>query len=636
MLRKKIVCMVIGMLLALGGSGFAQDLVILARDAIWKYEDSGTDLGSEWRKGEYQDSHWKRGRAPLGFGDDVSETDPTIPLATSVGFGPDPQNKHMTTYFRTTIEIPESIQKAQGVEVYIHVDDGAVVYLNGTELFRRGIKEGEPVTFKTTAKFKPKEETFVVPASLFKPGKAVIAAEVHQDGGDSSDLWFELGLVAKGIGTPAKVSETTTTTTGTGLVRFIPDAAAPRGIVTRVVQTLGSDSARTRAFTWYTSFASGRSDVQIVEKKGNTPNFSQAKTFTGRLKPSYNSENELVHMAEATGLQPGTTYWYRVGDASLNLWSEVGTFTTAPERVQKFSFINLADTQAKTEEEAILVASTMAEAVKPLPAAAFIIHNGDLIDTGRTEQQWGWLLGHGAAVFRNYPVMPAAGNHEEDPYALYEHFNLPVPKGAETKSGVYYSFDYGNAHFIVLNTNEDSAEWNNSTPAQIAWLREDVATARKRGATWIILTLHKGPYTSGNHATDEDIAGPNGVRTKMAPLFSELGIDLVFQGHDHTYSRTKPIGGVVYVTPATAGPKAYYKNTKIDPSYWENFVVAPEHPAAKYGVDPGNAGRPVRGVVQHFMAITVEGKTLKATTWEIDRKKGGAPTIIDEFIMQKR
>ena len=64
MLKKKIVFMVIGMLLALGGSGFAQDLVILTRDAVWKYEDSGTDLGSEWRKGEYQDSHWKRGRAP--------------------------------------------------------------------------------------------------------------------------------------------------------------------------------------------------------------------------------------------------------------------------------------------------------------------------------------------------------------------------------------------------------------------------------------------------------------------------------------------------------------------------------------------------------------------------------------------
>lgn len=169
--------------------------VLLARDAEWRYLDNGTNLGTLWRTTDFNDSTWKKGNAPLGFGDDFSETDPSLALATPVNFG-DEDDKHITTYFRTSVNV-DQLSNYSALEIYIHVDDGAVVYINGTETFRRGIANGVVVDYKTGAKFKQKEETFNIPVTALKTGVNIIAVEVHQDDGSSSDLWFEMGI--KGI-----------------------------------------------------------------------------------------------------------------------------------------------------------------------------------------------------------------------------------------------------------------------------------------------------------------------------------------------------------------------------------------------------------------------------------------------------
>ena len=195
---KTLLLLVLAMMLMASLTAGAQErLELLPRNATWKYLDDGTDLGQYWAE-KADPAAWKEGAAPLGFGDDVSETDPTLALATEVSFGDDENDKHMTTYVLTQAEFP-ALAGYAGVEFYIHVDDGAVVYLNGKEIFRRGIEEGMEVSYATGAKFKPKEETFVLPLAdlpSLKEGRNVIAAEVHQDDGGSSDLWFELGMVA--------------------------------------------------------------------------------------------------------------------------------------------------------------------------------------------------------------------------------------------------------------------------------------------------------------------------------------------------------------------------------------------------------------------------------------------------------
>jgi hypothetical protein len=537
----------------------------------------------------------------------------------------------MCTYFRAAVDVPAWISEVPELEVYIHVDDGAAVYVNGVEAFRRGI-EAKEIVFSSPGKFKPKEETFKVPSSIFKPGKNVIAVEVHQDGPDSSDLWFELGITAPGRAKPAAA-----------LAAPVAPLSPQKGEVAKVTMTLMADPATGRAFTWYTTPLSRRNDLQIVEKAAGSADFSKAKRFNGTQAFSTNSPEEICHKAEASGLKPGASYWYRVGDERLDLWSAAGSFTTA-KTSGGFSFIDLADTQAKTEEEASLSARTLATASSTLRDAAFMILNGDIVDTGMNELQWNWMLGDAAPTLMNLALVPVAGNHDEDPESFIEHFALPVPEGAATKTGAYYSFDCQNAHFIVLNNNEDSAEWANFTPEQISWLKADVARAKKAGALWIIVAMHKGPYTTSNHATDADIMGANGVRTKWAPLASDLGIDLVLQGHDHLYARTKPLagdkpaakGGTTYVIPGTAGPKVYYRNKKIDSSYFNLFAVAEECRAAVYGPDPSDASRPVRSTIQNFMGVSIAGGTLTATVWEIDQRKDpNAPYVVDKFTIRK-
>jgi hypothetical protein len=651
---KNLVALTLTLTLALGMLALpavAEDgLTLLARDAEWKFYDQGKLDGDAWKAAGFDDSAWKPGKAPLGFGDDYSETDPKLPIGTVIGFGDDPANKYMASYFRTTVEAGD-LSAYQGLEVYLHVDDGCVVYVNGQEAFRRGIDDGAAVSYDTAAKFKPKEETFTLPASLFTAGKNVIAAEVHQDGGDSSDLWFELGIKAVSAASAEAAAPAVT----------LPDPSAPQGEVSKVTVTFAGDTKTAKGFTWYTTLASAGSDLQVVEKAEGEPDFSKAMKFAGRCQVSTNSPAEAVHKAEAVGLKPDTAYFFRVGDEALNLWSGTGSFSTASGGA--FTFIDLADSQAKSEDEAKLSAHTFQKAVETVQGEAFVMINGDIVDTGSNEEQWNWLLGSAKDTLMNTTFAPAAGNHDEDVNSFIEHFDvIPAPFSA-TKTGAYYSFDYGSAHFIVLNTNEDSKQYADFTPAQIQWLKGDAAAAKANGAQWLIAVLHKGPYTTSNHATDEDIMSPeNGVRALVAPLFNQLGVDLVLQGHDHIYARSKPIAdgsaaqaeaasetlngqpieyavkpqGTVYVIPATAGAKVYYKNADMPAGYYDLFAVADENHAAPYGADPDDASRPVRGAIQNFMGITLDVNKLTAVTYEIDQNKDPeTPYIVDRFGIEK-
>ncbi|MDO5027261.1 MAG: metallophosphoesterase, partial [Tissierellia bacterium] len=633
----------------------ADRLTLLERDAQWSYNDTGIDLGKEWMK-DTDVSNWKKGSAPLGFGDDFSETDPSLALATETWNDPNGQNQHMTQYFHTEFELPK-LDGFKGLEFYIHVDDGAAVYLNGKEIFRKGIAEGIEIDYNTSAKFKPKEETFTIGLNelkdLLKEGRNEIAAEVHQSDTGSSDLWFELGIVA------VKEFEEVIDWSKTPLPN--PDVEFD-GISRFTMSYHGSYN--NMGFNWLTNQASVGSDVQILEGEKEAKDFENSDAllaFSGSFDRLTSDPQFIVHKAVAKNLAAGKTYSFRVGDKSLNKWSEVGSFTT-DDKDGEFTFINLADSQAKTHEEAVLSAETFRKATQTVKDHEFLLINGDIVDTGSKEEQWGWVLDESKDVLYKTPFMAVAGNHEDDLNSFYEHFNFMPAEGSDTKSGVYYSYDYENTHFIMLNTNEDSDEYRNFTPAQIEWLKKDAKEARDRGVDWVIVTMHKGPYTTSNHATDKDIMDANGVRNLVAPLLAEIGADLVLQGHDHIYALSKPINkelkaqnpvieamdyrgqkveyivnpdGSVYMIPNTAGPKVYYKNKKIDESYYDNFINADENPAARYATEE-DTSRPPRSLVQNFVEINVTKDKISALVYEIDQRQNAIPTIVDTFGLFKK
>ncbi|RME93586.1 MAG: hypothetical protein D6766_07915, partial [Verrucomicrobia bacterium] len=171
----------------------AVDQTLVAAGSVWRYRDTGTDLGTAWRAPDYDDSGWPSGPAQLGYGDGDE--------ATVVSFGPDSRNKYRTTYFRHRFQVAGA---ASATELTLAVvrDDGIVVYLNGQEVMRDNMPEGE-ITFDSranTAVGGADESTFIerqLDPSLLVEGENVLAVEIHQANPTSSDISFDLRLEAK-------------------------------------------------------------------------------------------------------------------------------------------------------------------------------------------------------------------------------------------------------------------------------------------------------------------------------------------------------------------------------------------------------------------------------------------------------
>ncbi len=160
--------------------------------AIWNYKDDGSDQGADWRKPTFDDSAWRSGRAKLGYGDPGE--------GTTVSYGFSGGNKYITTYFRHHFFV-DNPDAYHGLTMQLLVDDGCVIFLNGMEVARRNMPEGD-ANFKTlalTAVGGADETTFFTynaSSAALVSGDNVLAVEVHQDAPDSSDIGFDLGLTA--------------------------------------------------------------------------------------------------------------------------------------------------------------------------------------------------------------------------------------------------------------------------------------------------------------------------------------------------------------------------------------------------------------------------------------------------------
>lgn len=165
---------------------------LLALGSEWKYYDKGQLPATNWNAVSYDDSAWASGQAPLGY-------DNTGYAKTKVEYGPDGGNKYPTTYFRQSFEISDTQNVKEVLELNgaLVRDDGGVVYLNGQEVFRTNMPSG-PIDYSTYANVTVNNErdrvAFRVDPSLLVKGTNVIAVEIHQSGGSSSDIAFDLGL----------------------------------------------------------------------------------------------------------------------------------------------------------------------------------------------------------------------------------------------------------------------------------------------------------------------------------------------------------------------------------------------------------------------------------------------------------
>lgn len=166
---------------------------LIAKESSWNYYDKGTDLGAAWKEVGFDDSGWSKGKAELGYGDGDENT--------VVESGSDSNNKYITTYFRKGFTITDKTA-VTSLEMFLKVDDGAVVYLNGNEVHRSNLPTGaiNYQTIANTAVGGTDESTFnsfSVDTKYLINGTNVVAVEVHQSSSSSSDLGFDLEALAE-------------------------------------------------------------------------------------------------------------------------------------------------------------------------------------------------------------------------------------------------------------------------------------------------------------------------------------------------------------------------------------------------------------------------------------------------------
>lgn len=326
-----------------------------------------------------------------------------------------------------------------------------------------------------------------------------------------------------------------------------PSSLTPYSIVT----TFKENPQTSRAFTWQTSNPDAATVLQIVSGSGITDfDRNDVLTIEGTTTPFDTGNGVLqgAHKVLATNLTPGTRYTYRVGNGEKDGWSQPADFETEAEHMTAFTFINVTDSQGVTDADFQLWGKTLNQAFVTFPDAKFVVHNGDLTENPENESSWQSFFSHAQPWLASYPLMPATGNHDEidgNADRFLAHFNLPDNGSDSVNSGTSYSFDYGSAHFVFLNT-------ESKVKKQTEWLRADLAATNQ---PWIIVALHHGPY-GGNQKES--------LLDKWVPLFDEFGVDLVLQGHNHEYSRSYPLKnnqiveegkGTVYVVTNAAGSK---------------------------------------------------------------------------------
>jgi len=168
----------------------ARSVFEIGNATVWKYVDEGKEPDAAWRGLDFDDSQWKSGKGPIGYG--------RTGLGTEVGFGSDKAHKYITTWFRHTFDCPK-LKPGERLALVYCVDDGAVFYLNGQEICRDNMPAG-PLTADTLAPTAvgTADEGFYlrmpVPVAALRPGRNVLAVEVHQCSANSHDLFLDAAL----------------------------------------------------------------------------------------------------------------------------------------------------------------------------------------------------------------------------------------------------------------------------------------------------------------------------------------------------------------------------------------------------------------------------------------------------------
>lgn len=308
-----------------------------------------------------------------------------------------------------------------------------------------------------------------------------------------------------------------------------------------IMLSFWSDAKTSAAISWRTDENSG--DSYILYRREGSADLMRQEAVTRFAETDIDRSN--YHWVRLSGLEPGCKYCYTVGDDEHR--SGEFTFETEPEKLDKFCFIVISDHQKGSPchlPDYSMVGEMLKNALEKHPECRFIFTAGDNCDNGQNDLQWNGMFEGLKGIIESVPYMMTTGNHDNRGFISYfpepvgkfylEHadffdfqFSLSYPgngpEGYETEN---YSFDYGNAHFLVMGIN---------APEKVeGWAYDDLQSSDK---TWKLGAYHFPIYPVMPEGQNDD-----GYPWLRRPI--EQGrLDILFEGHEHSFARTFPTRG---------------------------------------------------------------------------------------------
>ena len=391
---------------------------------------------------------------------------------------------------------------------------------------------------------------------------------------------------------------------GPAKARSSAESVVAGGKPQRLIVNPTEDTTRGFAVTWRMEAGAGQGLVEYAEATPG-PAFEEAvQTVTAQSEVvQYVPRNGVpvsatAHSAVIDGLKPETLYVYRVGDGrTFSAWRQI---RTAAASAKPFTFLYFGDVQNEVESHGSRV---MRMARRLAPDAALALYAGDLINRSDADREWGEWFDMAPDLHTELLTLPSPGNHEYGPQVegrpglapqWRQQFTLPRngPAGVAALSETVYQVDYQGVRFLSLDA-DAITDYPDLADATLKWLE---ARLTDNPNAWTVVFLHYPIYSTAKGRDNAEL------RAALEPILRKHGVDLVLQGHDHTYARGRKDGPVYVVS--VAGPKQYV------------------------GGERGWATRKATGV-QLFQAISVDGADL---TYKAYTATGG---LYDAFRLSK-
>ena len=261
---------------------------------------------------------------------------------------------------------------------------------------------------------------------------------------------------------------------------------------------------------------------------------------SGTVIPHGDSETH-IYQVQLSGLIPGTHYYYRI---STELEEIIGNFISSNTDSADLVFYAFGDTRSGPAVHDLIAASILSQTIIEINTQTFVVSTGDLMDyadeQNLQENEFSPEHTRLRTLLSSFPVVNVMGNHDD--IALFKkYFPYPFTPSYD------WSFDYGPAHFTIINQYFDltqgSKRWE--------WLRDDLSTSTK---PWKFILLHEPGWSAGPHDNNQM------VQEIIQPLAEEFGVSMVIAGHNHYYARAV-VNRVVHLTTGGGGAPLYTPGT---------------------------------------------------------------------------